>query len=134
MAKPPGQSPLSPEAAVAITVNERLFAVGLLGDFDAAAAARDRAGLRALLAAVHVPERDIEAIVRVALKRPAGYSARQAWSARPSARSLSEKRAIRALNAESGLTCLPKWSRSAGQSGWPSLLARSRATFSRCAR
>ncbi len=29
---------------------------------------------------------------------------------------------------------MPKWSRSAGQSGWPSLLARSRATFSRCAR
>ncbi len=44
MAKPPGQSPLSPEAA-AMTVNERLFAGGLLGDVDAAAAARDKAGL-----------------------------------------------------------------------------------------
>ncbi len=45
MAKPPGQSPLSPEAAGAMTVNERLFAAGLLGNFDAAAAARDKAGL-----------------------------------------------------------------------------------------
>ena len=41
MAKPPGQSPLSPEAAAAMTVNERLFAAGLLADFDAAAAARN---------------------------------------------------------------------------------------------
>ncbi len=72
MAKPPGQSPLGPEAAAAMTVNERLFAAGLLGNFDAAAAARDKAGLRSLLAAVHVPDPDIEAIVRVALNRPAG--------------------------------------------------------------
>ncbi len=55
-----------------MTVNERLFAAGLLGDFDAAAAARDRAGLRSLPAAVHVPDPDIEAIVRAALNRPAG--------------------------------------------------------------
>ncbi len=70
MAKPPGKSPRSPEAAAAMTVNERLFAAGLLDDFDDAAAARDRAGLRSLLAAVHVPDPDIEAIVRVALNRP----------------------------------------------------------------
>ncbi len=77
MAKPPGQSPLSPEAAAAMTVNERLFAAGLLVDFDAAAAARDEAGLRRLLVAVHVPDPDIEAIVRAALNRPAGQSARR---------------------------------------------------------
>ncbi len=70
MAKPPGKSPLGPEAAAAMTVNERLFAAGLLGDFDAAAAARDRVRLRALLAAVHISERDIEAIVRTVLNRP----------------------------------------------------------------
>jgi hypothetical protein len=72
MVKPPGKSPLGPEAAAAMAVNERLFAAGLLDDFDAAAAARDRVGLRALLAAVHVPDPDIKAIVRVALNRPAG--------------------------------------------------------------
>ncbi len=55
-----------------MTVNERLFAAGLLGDFDAAAAARDEAGLRRLLVAAHVPDPDIEAIVRAALDRPAG--------------------------------------------------------------
>ncbi len=72
MAKPPGQSPLGPEAAAAMTVNERLFAAGLLGDFDAAAAGRDTAGLRSLLAAVHVPDPDMAAIVRTVLNRPAG--------------------------------------------------------------
>ncbi len=55
-----------------MTVNERLFAAGFLDDFDAAAAARDTTGLRSLLAAVHVPERDIEVIVRTVLNRPAG--------------------------------------------------------------
>ncbi len=55
-----------------MTVNERLFAAGLLGDFDAAAAARDKTGLRRLLAAVHVPERDMAAILRTVLNRPAG--------------------------------------------------------------
>ena len=67
-----GKTTLTPEAAAAMTVNERLFAAGLLGDFDAAAAARNRAGLRSLLAVVYVPERDIEAIVRTVLNRPAG--------------------------------------------------------------
>ncbi len=69
MAKPPDKVELSPEAAAAMTVNERLFAAGLLGDFDAAAAARDTAGIRRLLAAVHVPERDTAAIVRTVLDR-----------------------------------------------------------------
>ncbi len=67
-----GKTTLTPEQAAAMTVNERPFAARLLDDFDAAAAARDRVRLRALLAAVHVPDSDIEAIVRVALSRPAG--------------------------------------------------------------
>ncbi len=32
-----GKATLTPEAAAAMTVNERLFAAGLLADFDAAA-------------------------------------------------------------------------------------------------
>ncbi len=55
-----------------MTVNERLFAAGLLGDFDAAVAARDKTGLRRLLATAHVPERDMAAILRTVLNRPAG--------------------------------------------------------------
>ena len=66
-----GKTTLPPEQAAAMTVNERLFAAGLLDDFDAAAAARDKAGPRSLLAAVHVPDPDIEAIVRTVLSRPA---------------------------------------------------------------
>ncbi len=77
MAKPPGPSTLSPEAAAAMAVNERLFAAGLLDDFDAAAAARDKSGLRSLLAAVHGPDPDMAAIVRTVLNRPAGQSARR---------------------------------------------------------
>ncbi len=67
-----GKTTLSPGEAAAMTVNERLFAAGFLGDFDAAAAARDTAGLRSLLAAVHVLDPDMAAIVRTVLNRPAG--------------------------------------------------------------
>jgi hypothetical protein len=45
---------ISPYAAM--TVNERLFAAGLLSEFDAAARARDRAGMIAILQAVDMGE------------------------------------------------------------------------------
>lgn len=68
--EPPDKTDLSPEAAAAMTVNERLHAAGLLADFDAAVAARDEAALRALLSAVHLSEPDIAAIVRRVMGRP----------------------------------------------------------------
>jgi len=55
---------LTPEQAAAMTVNERLFAAGLLDACDRAAADGDIAGLRSLLTRVHLTTTDIEAIVR----------------------------------------------------------------------
>lgn len=46
-----------------MTLNERLFAAGLLAQFDLALQRRDDAQLRKLLAAVSVDERDMTAII-----------------------------------------------------------------------
>ncbi len=61
--KTPDKTELTPEAAAAMTVNERLHAAGLLGDFDAAAAARDEDRLRTLLVAVHLSEPNVKAVI-----------------------------------------------------------------------
>jgi hypothetical protein len=55
---------LNPEQAAAMTVNERLFAAGLLGACDRAAADGDIAGLRHLLSRVHLATPDIDSVVR----------------------------------------------------------------------
>ena len=68
--KPRDKAAPSLEAAAAMTVNERLYAAGLLDDFDAAVAARDKARLHALLVTVQVGEPDIAAILRTVLRRP----------------------------------------------------------------
>jgi hypothetical protein len=60
-----------PDYVGGMTVNERLFAAGLLDEFEGAAHARDRARMIALLARVEVadPDRSVNAI----LKNPGEY-------------------------------------------------------------
>ncbi len=65
----PNRTDLTPEAAAAMTVNERLHAAGLLTEFDAAAAARDEDRLRTLLTAVHLSDPDIKGVIRAILRR-----------------------------------------------------------------
>jgi hypothetical protein len=55
---------LSKEEAAGMTVNERLYAAGLLDAFDAATARRDEAELRRILAKAYLTESDIAGIVR----------------------------------------------------------------------
>jgi hypothetical protein len=55
--------------AEGMTVNERLFAAGLLPAFDAAVASRDEDRLRSLLGEVFLHDADADAVVRSVLAR-----------------------------------------------------------------
>jgi len=46
-----------------MTVNERLWLAGLMDDFDAAVAARDRLRVTAILQEVYLDEKTVEAIL-----------------------------------------------------------------------
>ncbi len=52
-----------------MTVNERLFNLGLLDDFDAAVAKKDESNIRAVLFKCFLDEKNIEAIIESELKR-----------------------------------------------------------------
>jgi len=60
---------LSRDESTGMTVNERLYAAGLLQAFDSAKARRDETELRRILASVFLTESDISAIVRRQLSR-----------------------------------------------------------------
>jgi hypothetical protein len=60
---------LSRDESTGMTVNERLYAAGLLQAFDSATARRDETELRRILASVFLTESDISAIVRRQLSR-----------------------------------------------------------------
>lgn len=55
---------LTEEEAAGMTVNEMLFAAGLLGDFDEAVARRDELELRSMLEKIYLGSKDIEAIIK----------------------------------------------------------------------
>ncbi len=52
-----------------MTVNERLFNLGLIDDFDAAVSKRDKAGMRAVLLKSFLDEKNIEEIIATELNR-----------------------------------------------------------------
>lgn len=54
---------LTEEEAAGMTVNERLFACDLLGDFDQAVARQDKSELRSMLEKIYLSSEDIEAII-----------------------------------------------------------------------
>lgn len=54
----------SRQALGAMTVNERLFATGLLDDFDAASKLRDSSVMRDILRRIYLDDSTIEAILR----------------------------------------------------------------------
>jgi hypothetical protein len=58
---------LSADEAAGMTVNERLFAAGLLDAFDLAIKTRDEKKLRRLLASVSLAKSDIDRIVQAQL-------------------------------------------------------------------
>jgi hypothetical protein len=58
---------LSADEAAGMTVNERLFAAGLLEAFDLAIKTRDETKLRHLLASVYLTKSDIDRIVQAQL-------------------------------------------------------------------
>jgi hypothetical protein len=65
-----------------MTTNERLFAAGLLHDFDAAARARDRDGMIKLLLQVALTQWEAERIADTVLEHPAryGFQARRKYA------------------------------------------------------
>ena len=60
---------LTPEEARGMTVNERLFAAGVIEEFDAAISRGDEEALRRILATLFLGESNVEAIVRQVLGR-----------------------------------------------------------------
>jgi hypothetical protein len=65
----------SPQASKlsGMTVNERLFEVGLVKEFDAAARSRDLGGMVAILRRVELAEADALASAQAILASPARY-------------------------------------------------------------
>jgi hypothetical protein len=63
---------LTEQAASGMTVNERLWAAGLVDSFDRAVARKDRAELQNILKQVYVPSRDAEVIINQALEPQGG--------------------------------------------------------------
>jgi hypothetical protein len=61
------KEPLTKAEANAMTVNERLFVSGLLGDFDEAVAQRDIAELERILRSVYLEPENIQAVISQAL-------------------------------------------------------------------
>ncbi len=63
---------LTEQAASGMTVNERLWAAGLMDSLDRAVARKDRAELQNILKQVYVPSRDAEVIINQALEPQGG--------------------------------------------------------------
>jgi hypothetical protein len=63
---------LTEQAAGGMTVNERLWAAGLMDSFDQAVARRDRVELQNILKQVYVPSRDAEVIINQVLEPQRG--------------------------------------------------------------
>jgi hypothetical protein len=57
------KEPLTKAEANAMTVNERLFVSGLIGDFDEAVARRDIPKLERILASVYLEPENIQAVI-----------------------------------------------------------------------
>jgi hypothetical protein len=63
---------LTEQAAGGMTVNERLWAAGLMESFDQAVARKDRVELQNILKQVYVPSRDAEVIINQVLEPQGG--------------------------------------------------------------